>query len=451
MKVKKIAFLLIFVSVQFSVIAQEYVIDQAVGVIGSKLIKQSDVENEVIQAKAQGYIATGDIKCEIFENIMRQKLLVNQAQLDSLPISDTQVESELNGRLNNYISQIGSVEKLEKYFNKNLSDIKDDLRKSLRDNMLSQTMQNKVVGDIKITPTEVEEFYKSVPKDSLPLINIQVELAQIAMYPAYAEKTVLETKEKLLGLRKRILEGTSFQALAALYSEDGTRSKGGELGFITKAEVDPEFAKAAFALSKPGEVSRIVESQFGYHLIQLIERKGDRANVRHILMTPKPEPEAVKKVTQALDSIAMFLRKDSLKWDKAVAYYSQDENTRFNKGLLVNQQSSGTKFEPENLTKEDFKAIKNLKVGEISDAYESRDNKNKIFYKIVTIKSQTPAHRANLKDDYFMLQESARNKKKRVILDQWVSETQKSTFINIYNSFQSCNFNSKGWFMNVNN
>jgi len=456
MKVKKIAFLLIFVSVQFSVIAQEYVIDQAVGVIGSKLIKQSDVENEVIQAKAQGYIAsTSDIKCEIFESIMRQKLMVNQAQLDSLPVSDTQVESELNGRLNNYISQIGSVEKLEKYFNKTLSDIKDDLRKSLRDNMLSQMMQNKVVGDIKITPTEVEDFYKSVPKDSLPLINTQVELAQIAMYPAYAEKTILETKEKLLGLRKRILEGTSFQALAALYSEDGTRSKGGDLDFITKAEVDPEFAKAAFALSKPGEVSRIVESQFGYHLIQLIERKGDRVHVRHILMTPKPEPEAVKKVTQALDSIAMFLRKDSLKWDKAVAYYSQDEDTRFNKGLLVyhnpQTQNTGTKFEPENLTTGDFTATKNLKVGEISNAYESRDNKNKIFYKIVTIKSQTPAHRANLKDDYFMLQESANGKKKMVILNQWVSETQKNTFITIYNSFQSCNFNSKGWFNNVNN
>ena len=446
MKIKNIAFLLVFVSVQSSLIAQQYVIDQVVGVVGSKLLKQSDVENEVLQAKAQNYIATGDIRCEIFENELRQKLLVNQALLDSLPISETQVESELSSRLNNYILQIGSAEKLEKYFNKTMLDIKDDLRKSLRDMMLSQSMQNKVVGDIKITPTEVEDFYNNLPKDSLPLINSQVELAQIAMYPAYVEKNIRETKDKLLDMRKRILEGTRFEALAALYSEDpGTRVKGGEVGLLTRNELFPEYAKAAFALNKPGEISRIVESEAGYHLIQLIEKKGDRANTRHILMNPKADPDAVKKVTQALDSIGMFLRKDSLKWDKAVMYYSMDEGTRFNKGLLVNPQTGGTKFEPENLAKEDFVAIKNLQLGEISSAYESRDSKNKVFYKIITIKTKIPAHRANLKDDYNMLQEAAKNKKKMSILDEWIAEKQKSTFISLYDAFDGCDFKSKGW------
>lgn len=452
MKIKNIVFLFVLVSVQFSLNAQQYIIDQVVGVIGGRLLKLSDVENEVLQAKSQNYIASGDIRCEIFENQLRQNLLANQAQLDSLPISESQVESELNNRLSSYIAQIGSAEKLEKYFSKSMADIKDDLRKSLRSMMLAQSMQQKVVGDIKITPSEVEDFYNTLPKDSLPLINTQYEISQLAMYPAYAEKTILETKEKLLGLRKRILEGTSFSALAALYSEDpGSRAKGGDIGFVTKAEVDPEFAKAAFGLTKPGEVSRIVESQFGYHLIQLVEKRGDKVNVRHILMTPKPEPEAVKKVMQSLDSIAMFLRKDSMKWDKAVMYYSMDENTRYNKGLLVNPQTSGTKFEPENLAKEDFVATKSMKVGEISNAYESHDTKNKLFYKIITIKNQIPAHRANLKDDYYMLQEAARNKKKMSILNEWIRDNQKATFIALYNSFEHCDFKSKGWIKSTSN
>jgi peptidyl-prolyl cis-trans isomerase SurA len=452
MKVKNILVFFCLVTVQYSLKAQdsintqEYVVDKVIGVVGSKVLKLSDVEVGSKQAKEQGYSASGDIRCEIFENELKEKLLVNQAMLDSLPVSDVQVEARLTETLNNYIAQIGSAEKLEKYFSKNMSEIKEDLRKSLRDNMLAQSMRNKVIEDIKITPTEVEDFYNKLPKDSLPLINAQVELAQLAMYPAYAQKNIQETKDKLLDLRKRILEGSSFIALAALYSEDpGSKSKGGEIGFLSKAELDPEYARAAFALNKPGEVSRIVESQFGYHIIQLVERKGDKVNTRHILMTPKPDPDAVKKVTEALDSIAMFLRNDSMKWDKAVMYYSMDENTRFNKGLLVNPQTGGTKFEPENLAKEDYKAIKNQKTGEISNAYESRDKNNKVFYKIITIKSQTPAHRANLNDDYYMLQEAAKNHKRMAVLDEWIAEKQKSTFINVFDSFKACSFKSNGW------
>jgi Parvulin-like peptidyl-prolyl isomerase len=452
MKFRYLVLLALFFTLQISIQAQQYVIDQIVGIVGAKYLKLSDVENEALQAKMQGYIASGDIKCEIFENELRQKLLVNQAMVDSLPLSDDQVESELTSRLNRNIAEVGSVEKLEKILNKSLPAIKEDLRKSLRDMMLAQSMQGKVVGDIKITPSEVEKFYNSLPKDSLPLINSQVEIAQIAMYPAYAEKNILETKDKLLDLRKRILAGTRFEALAALYSEDpGSRIRGGEIGFLTKAELDPEYAKAAFALSKPGEVSRIVESQFGYHIIQLIERRGDRVNTRHILMKPQPDLEAVKKVKQALDSIAMFLRNDSLKWDMAVAYYSADENTRFNKGFMVNPQTGGTKFEPENLSKEDYVAVKSMKLGEISGSYESHDSKGRIFYKIITLKSQTPAHRANLADDYYMLQEAAKNRKRESILDEWIKEKQKSTFISVNNSFQSCDFKSGGWIKPNNN
>jgi peptidyl-prolyl cis-trans isomerase SurA len=458
MNIKNLLFFLPFAFLQSSLFSQcdtcpsasnvhdAYIVDQIIGVVGSKMLKQSDLENDLLQYRSRGNMVEDGTKCEIYEQQLQQKLMVNQAMLDSLPVSETQVENELNSRLNGYIAQIGSTDKLEKLYNKSITDIKEDFRKSIRDMMLVQSMQNKIVGDIKITPSEVETFYNKLSKDSLPLINTQVELAQLALYPAYAEKSVLETKEKLLDLRKRILEGQSFRGLAGLYSEDpGSKANGGEVGFETKAELDPEYAKAAFALSKPGEVSRIVESQMGYHIIQLIERRGDKVNTRHILMKPVPDPNAVTKVMQGLDSIAMFLRKDSLKWDQAVAYYSMDEDTRLNKGYLVNPQTGNTKFELENLPAMEYSVVKNMKVGQISSPFESHDKNGKIFYKIITIKSITPAHKANLHDDYYMLQEAAKNQKKVSVLDEWFTEKQQTTFINVFDGFRNCGFRSKGW------
>jgi peptidyl-prolyl cis-trans isomerase SurA len=447
MNIRNIVFTFLFAIFFFpSLFSQQHVIDQVVGVVGNLMLKQSDIEIEYNDYKRNGYAEEGDLRCLLFENHMQQKLLTNQAMVDSLPLSESQVESSLNDRLNNTVAQVGSIEKLESLFGKSYSVIKEDLRKSIREMMLAQSMQSKVLSDIKITPTEVKSFYDKLPTDSLPMINSQVEIAQLALYPAYAERSVMEAKEKLLEWRKMILDGKQFAALAALYSEDdGTRSHGGEIGFQTKAELDPAYAASAFALSKPGEVSRIVESQFGFHIIQLIERKGDRVNTRHILVKPQPDPEAVTKVRYALDSIAMFLRKDSIKWDKAVLYYSMDENTRFNNGYVVNPQTGGTKIELENLAPADFAQVKSMKVGDISDPYESRDKNGKTFYKIITIRSTTPAHKANLKDDYYMLQEAAKNQKKMSILEEWFVEKQQTTFIRVLGTFRDCSFKSKGW------
>lgn len=426
--------------------SQKQVVDQVVGVVGNLMLKQSDIEVEYDEYMKNGYSQQENLRCLLYENHLQQKLLANQAMVDSLPLSETQVEANLNERLNNTIAQLGSIEKMEEMYQKSYSVIKEDLRKSIREMMLAQNMQNKVLSDIKITPTEVENFYNTIPKDSIPMIPAQVQVAQLAMYPAYAEKSIQETKERLLEYRKQILQGTKFIALAALYSEDpGTRAQGGEVGFQTRAELDPEYARAAFALTKPGEVSRIVESQFGYHIIQLIERRGDRVNTRHILLKPKADPEAVVKVTQALDSIAMFLRKDSIKWNTAVMYYSMDEDTRMNNGYIVNPQTGGTKIEMENLSPLDYAQVKNMKVGDISQPYEARDKNGKIFYKIITLKSITPAHKANLKDDYYMLQEAAKNHKKMSILEDWFVEKQKTTFIRILGEFRDCDFRTKGW------
>lgn len=423
-----------------------FIIDQVVGIVGNKSIKQSDVENEYVQLKAENFQANGDIKCMVFEKLLQTKLMVNQAMLDSIVVSETQLESELNQRLDMFISQAGSVEKLEKHFDKSLAEIKKDLMESLRDQQLSTKMQGNIVGTIDITPTEVKNFFKKIPKDSVPTINAQIEIGQIAAYPPFTEKAVAEVKDKLLDLRKRIIAGERFASLAVLYSEDpGSAAHGGEIGFSKKSALDAEYAKVAFALNSPGEVSRIVESEFGYHIIQLIERKGDMVNTRHILMKPKADPESVTKIMHVLDSIAGLLRKDSIKFERAVLLYSMDVETRLNRGLQINPRTGDTRFEMDQVNGADLYAIKKLKSGEFSDPFESHDQKGKVYYKIVTVRANHPAHPANLKDDNNILQEMAKNAKRQSILDEWYTEKIKTTFIHIDDSFKNCNFRSKDW------
>jgi peptidyl-prolyl cis-trans isomerase SurA len=306
-------------------------------------------------------------------------------------------------------------------------------------------MQGQIAGDITITPSEVKAFYNKMNKDSLPLINSQIELYQIGMYPPYSEQAIFQLKEKMLDLRKRILNGESFTSLAVLYSEDGSATRGGEIGFSNKGSLDPEYAKAAFALKERGDVSKIVESQFGYHLIQLIEKRGDMVNTRHILMKPKPDPESVKKVVARMDSVVDLIRKDSLTFEKAALYYSEDKSSRFNYGLVMNPQTGEPKFEMDQLNPVDYRVVKNLKIGEISEVYESADDKGKTIYKVSMIKSRSNPHRANLKDDFDLLKNMALNYKKNSIINDWVAEKIKSTYIHIDDSYKNCNFGRKEW------
>jgi peptidyl-prolyl cis-trans isomerase SurA len=379
---------------------------------------------------------------------LKQKLLVNQAMLDSIVIPDSQVDAELSQRLTTEINRLGSADKIEKQYNKSISQIKEDMRENMREMLLVQKMQQNIVEKMKITPTEVSNFYNKIPKDSIPTIDAQLEFAQLAMYPAYSEKSVLEVKDKLLDLRKRILGGENFGALAGFYSEDpGTAVKGGETGFLAKADFDdPVLAKAAFGLNKPGDVSQIVESKFGYQIVQLIEHRGDRVNTRQILMKPKPDPDAVFKVRNTLDSVAILIRKGTVTFDDAVKFYSMDPDTRYNKGLVVNPATGGTKFNKEQLSAADYYIVKNLKVGELSTPYESRDKNNKFFYKIVILKSQIPAHKANLQEDYDMIQDIAKNQKRMIVLNNWFAQKIETTYIRISDpSFKSCKFSVKGW------
>jgi len=310
---KKIPALFISVIFSFTISAQDEVIDRIAGVVGDQIILQSDIENQYLQLKAQGYRGNEEkIKCSILEDQLAQKLLLNQAKVDSIEITEGQVEMELNRRLQAFINQIGSEKQLEDYYQKSILEIKEDFRELIRNQLLTEEMQRNIAGEITVTPSEVKKFYKRTPKDSLPLVNSQIEIRQIVKIPPFSEEAKLEVREKLLNLRKRIINGESFSTLAVLYSEDkGTAIKGGELGFTNKADLVTEFASSAFSLKK-GIVSTIVETEFGYHIILLIDRRDDQVNVRHILMKPKTSLKAKLQAKSFLDSLSQVIRTDSI-------------------------------------------------------------------------------------------------------------------------------------------
>ena len=423
---------------------QSFILDRVVAVVGEFVILQSDIESLKLQNKAQGISLPGDEKCAILENFLSEKLLLNQAKIDSIEISESSVEMELDNRLSYFISMIGSPEALEEYFGKSILEIKEDMRSAVRDASITRQMQSTITGDVTVTPSEIKEYYNGLSKDSVPYIDSKVELSQIVQYPPVDEDAIFEVKQTLLDLRRRILDGDKFTTLAVLYSEGPSASKGGEIGFMGKGELDAEYAKAAFSL-KAGGVSTIVESSFGYHIIQLIERREERVNTRHILMKPNVKPEAIRATTRKLDSIANLVRTDSVEFDLAARIYSQDINTAVNGGIMVNPATNTTAFSLDELQPAEFIALRDLKVGEITEAFKSEDENGKEVYKIVRLRNRSSPHRANLKDDYIVLKEMALGMKKMEVFQLWIDEKIEETYVNVDNSFAGCQFSRKGW------
>jgi len=429
-----------------SINSQKKIIDQIVAVIGDNIVLQSEIENQVLQYQAQGFISKGNIYCDVLEELLLQKLLIHQAKIDSIMIGEIEVESELNRRMEYFISQIGSKEKLEEYYKKSIIEIKEDLRELIREQLLAQKMQGEIIGDIKVTPSEVKKFYNDIPRDSLPFVESEIEIRQIVLYPPFSEKAIYEVREKLLELRKRIIDGEKFSTLAILYSEDpGSAKNGGELGFVSRNDLVPEFSDAAFKLKKNG-VSNIIETEFGYHIIQLIDREENRINVRHILMKPKISPESKIKAMTRLDSISKVIRLDSLTFKEAVYKFSEDIKTKIGGGIMINMQKNNSKFKMDELNKADYFAVKNLKIGEISEPYESFNDKGKTVYKIIQLKSKTKPHKANLKEDYNLISEMTKSTKQQEIINNWIEEKQNEAYIRIEEKYKDCSFQSKGWF-----
>jgi len=427
------------------VTGQRKIVDEVVAVVGDKRILYSDIEQNYLQMKAQGESLDENAKCGILENLLIQKLLLNQSEVDSLEITESQVEGELDSRMQYFVNAMGSEEKLQDYFKKSILEIKEDLRDEIRQLLLTNQMRAKITEGISVTPSEVRNHFKSLPEDSLPYINAEVEYNQILIHPKSNEPAIIEVREKLLNIRERIQKGESFATLAVIYSEDpGSAIKGGDIGWLAKSELDPEYAKAAFALKK-GAVSKIVESSFGFHLIQCLERTEDRIHTRHILLRPKISVQEKQDAIGRLDSIVRLIRLDSLKFDVAAMRYSEDEDTRVNGGQTVNRFKGGTRWGMDEFQPAEYNIINSLKIGEISDPYESIDGKGKLTYKVIWLKNRTNPHVGNLKEDYNLFKDRALQKKQHEIINQWVEEKIKTTYIKISEKFKTCPYSLQGW------
>lgn len=447
-----IACLLIILLYPVSTIAQDNVIDEIVWIVGDEAILKSDVENTRLELQIEGQRLNGDPYCIIPEQMAVQKLYLHQAQLDSITVGDAQVLQYVDSWINNAISQVGSKEKLEEYLNKPLTQIREERRELVKEQQIVRSMQQKIVGNIKLTPGDVRRFYSQLPQDSLPYIPTTVETQIITIEPKISLEETDRIKERLREFTERVNKGeTEFSTLARLWSEDTNSAiRGGELGFLGKGELLPEFAAVAFSLNDPKKVSKIVETEYGFHIIQLIEKRGDRINVRHILMKPKVSNQELQEATLRLDSIANDIREGKFSFEDAAAYISYDKDTRNNKGLMVNSKETsnnyGTaRFEMQELPQEVGKVIYNMNVGDISKPFTMINTKRKEVVAIVKLKARTEGHKANLSDDYQALKKIVENQKREEILSKWIKKKQKETYIRINDNWKNCDFQVDGW------
>lgn len=420
--------------------AQDSLVDGVVGVVGGNVILKSDVENQYLQIRSQGSMAgsSARLKCQILESLLFQKLLFHQAQVDSIAVTDAQVDSEIERRMRYFISQAGSPEELEKYYNKSLVEIKEELREILKEQLMTKQVQDKITEKVTVTPAEVKSFYRKIPKDSLPDIPSEVEVGMIVKIPPLGAPEREAAREKLKGLRDRVLKGDDFATLAVLYSEDpGSAKQGGELGLFQRGEMRSEFEAAAFKL-KPGELSDIVETEDGFHLIQMIERRGDFINVRHILIQPKVSVGDLNKAKIHLDSISGLVASGKIPFDQAVIKFS-DDPSKNNGGLLINPATGNSKFKTEELDPKVFFVIDKLKEGEISAAVKWEE-RGKTYFRTYYLKTRTMPHKADLQTDYAFIQQLALDKKNYEALQNWLTEKIKSTFIYIAEPYRNCSF-----------
>ena len=428
--------------------AQNNVIDEVVWIVGDEAILRSEVEEERLRAQYEGTAIKGDPFCVIPEQIAIQKLFLHQAEIDSIEANESTVSHQVDMRLNYYINQIGSKEKMEEYFRKTSSEIREELMNTVRNQMIIQQMQAKLTQNIKPTPADVRRYYNSLPVDSIPMMPAQVEVQILSFEPAVPVEETERIKQRLREFTERVQSGsTDFAMLARLYSEDTeTAKRGGELGFVGKGQLVNEFAEVAFNLTDPKRVSRIVQTEYGYHIIQLIEKKGDRINCRHILMRPRISATDKVNAIERLDSIRQKILTDSLQFEQAVILFSQDKNTVMNSGLMINPNTGGSRFEYQDLAPEIAKQIYGLQEGEVSQPFVMMDQqKNKEVCAIVRLRKKTDVHRANLVDDFQAIKGMLEQKMGQEFIHDWIIKKQKSTYIQIDPDWQNCEWEFPNW------
>ena len=426
----------------------DQVIDEVIWVVGDEAILRSEVEEERLRAQYEGQQINGDPYCVIPEQLAVQKLFLHQAIIDSVEANESSVSHQVDMRLNYYINQIGSKEKMEEYFRKTTSEIREEMMTTVRNQMIIQQMQQKLTSDIKPTPAEIRRYYNALPMDSIPLMPAQVEVQILSFEPPVPVEETERVKSRLREFTERVQSGKAdFSMLARLYSEDTESAKrGGELGFVGRGQLVSEFADVAFNLNDPKRVSRIVQTEYGYHIIQLIEKKGERINCRHILLRPRISATDKVNALSRLDSIRQLIEKDSLFFEQAVIQYSQDKNTVMNAGLMINPNTGSSRFEYQDLAPEIAKQIYNLQEGYVSQPFVMMDQtKNREVCAIVRVKKKLDVHRANLTDDFQTIKSMLEQKLSAEFIHDWILKKQKTTFVQIDPEWQNCEFEYPNW------
>lgn len=458
-KMKRISFGSILIGIGTALLAlpviaqteRNNVVDEVAWVVGDEAIFRSDIEEQYRQLRSEGANIPGDPYCVIPEQIAVEKLYLHQAKIDTIEVPESSVRASVEQRLNFFINQLGSKEKVEEYFHKSLPVLRESMVELMRNNAIVGQVQRSLTENVTSTPNEVRKFFDALPQDSVPYVPMQVEAQIITLNPNIPRQEIEDVKARLREYADLVNRGEKdFSTLAILYSEDGSAMQGGELGFNGRAAWVPEFANVAFNLNDPKKVSRIVETEYGYHIIQLISKRGDQVNVRHILLTPKVSQKDLTDATNRLDSIRKEIVGGAFTFEEAAGYLSQDKDTRNNKGVMTNNNEysnlfRSSKFEMQDLPVEISRQIEKMNPGDVSEAFIMKNSNHKDVAAIVKLTNRIQGHRANLSDDYNLIKKMYENYRKEQILKDWLENKIKETYVRIEPGWQSCEFKYEGW------
>lgn len=437
------------VAVPEKIVDPKSIVDEVIWVVGDEAILLSDVEMTKIQMQTEGIPYVGDPDFTIPEQLAVQKLFLHQAALDSIEVSEAEVAQGVDQQVNYWIQLIGSKEKLEEYRKMPMTQIRQSLHDDFKNNQLVQRMREKLVEDIKVTPSEVRKYFKDMPEDSIPYVPTEVEVQIITHKPKVPLEEINRVKDELRGYTERVTNGTStFQTLARLYSEDpGTARNGGELDYTGRGMLDPAFAQVAFNLTDPKKISKIVESEFGFHIIQLVDKRGDKVKVRHILRKPRISNESIEEASQNLDSIAKEIRNGKFTFEEAAPYVSDDKDTRSNHGLMANSSEGvrTSRFRMKDLPTEIARTVEGLQVGEISAPFKMVNEKGQTVVAIIKLKSRTDGHRAKITEDFQVMKDVVLNKERDNFIREWVQKKIKSTYVKMKDRYKDYKYEYEGW------
>lgn len=423
------------------------VADEVAWIVGDEAIFRSEIEEQYQQARSEGVNLGGDPYCVIPERMAVEKLFLHQAKIDTVTAPENQVASQVDKRIDFFMANLGSREKVEEYFHKPLPALRIQLMDMMRNNYIIEQVQHSLTKNVKGTPNEVKKYFASLPEDSIPYVPMQVEAQIITVNPVIPQQEIDDVKARLREYADRVNKGEAeFSTLAIAYSEDGSAMQGGELGYHGRADFVPEFSNVAFNLNDPKKVSRIVETEYGYHIIQLIDKRGDQVNVRHILLTPKVSSKELTDATIKLDSLRKEIVADHFSFDEAARYVSQDKDTKNNKGIMINPKTGSTRFEMQDLPPEAASRIEKMQPGDVSEAFIMKDQrKNKDVVSIVRLRERIPGHKANLSEDFNLIKQMYEASARQKIIKDWIEKKIKDTYVKISDGWDGCEFEYQGW------